>query len=677
MDGQPGPGGAGADPASGLPVGAASPGTDPRAPGLAAFAHDGSWSACPPSAALAAALQDASGPECRAPGATRDELLGMLRQWQALESWAAAAKLALLRTLIRDDDQPLPGGGYTEDLPQGWTKSLTHEVALALSMPVVSADNLMWLAWDLQALLPGTGALLAAGKLTLPKARAIDQALNLLTSDNAAKAEAMILPDLPGKTYGQVEKLAVNAALTVDPHAAENRRQDAEQHKSRVQLYREQSGATALSGRDLPTGQTLAAHASVCARAQEYKNSGAFPDATRMDQYRAAAYLDLLNNIPAEARIATGQITTVSTDRNAAGADDVSAAGPEANAPDRGGIAPDDSRPDDEPHPSGCPCDECDAALPPPGGDDYPLANGAPDDERGGPDGTGPQSERPGGNRPAPGRPASPRPASPRLTDLVIPLTTLLGLARRPGEGHGLGPLDPALCRDLATAAIHSPHTTLCVTVTTPDGIAIGHGCARPTRNNPGTPNHTSHPAAAPPLPARLNLTIPAPRLTDPASLTAPTANHQGAPSGHPPWSFTKHNDTGPPGGCGTWTLALPTGRQLTVRLGQVPTFDCDHAHESHAYQPNDTLRHLVQVRDYECTFPTCTRHARETDFEHAVPYHQGGKTCACNAGARSRACHQIKQSPGWTVTQPRPGWHQWTTPSGRTYTQPPKRYPA
>jgi len=44
---------------------------------------------------------------------------------------------------------------------------------------------------------------------------------------------------------------------------------------------------------------------------------------------------------------------------------------------------------------------------------------------------------------------------------------------------------------------------------------------------------------------------------------------------------------------------------------------------------------------------------------------------------ARSRACHRVKQSPGWQVTQPRPGWHQWTTPAGRSYLQEPKRYPA
>ena len=113
-----------------------------------------------------------------------------------------------------------------------------------------------------------------------------------------------------------------------------------------------------------------------------------------------------------------------------------------------------------------------------------------------------------------------------------------------------------------------------------------------------------------------------------------------------------------------------------TVALEPVPTFDCDHRHESHAYQPNDTLRHLVQVRDGECTFPPCSRHARETDFEHALPYDKGGRTCGCNAGSRSRQCHRVKQSPGWTLTQPKPGWHEWTTPAGRSYTQGPKRYP-
>ena len=85
-----------------------------------------------------------------------------------------------------------------------------------------------------------------------------------------------------------------------------------------------------------------------------------------------------------------------------------------------------------------------------------------------------------------------------------------------------------------------------------------------------------------------------------------------------------------------------------------VPTYDCDHRNQSHAYKPNATLRHLVQIRT-TLHVPDLQPARRESDFEHAVPYDQGGRTCACNAGARSRKCHRIKQSPGWSVTQPNP----------------------
>jgi hypothetical protein len=691
-----------------------APGDSPaeRDPHLPGFAKGGEWDSCPPSSALAVALEAASGPQWRCPGATRDQMTGLLRQWQALESWAAAGKLGVLRALIRDDGQPLPGGGYHGDLPDGWTRSLTHEVALALSMPATSAEKLMWLAWNLQVLLPGTGALLADGDLTLAKARAVDGALNLLSGEDAAKAEAMIVPELPGKTYGQVQKLAAQAALTVDPESATRRREDAERNKCRVQVFREETGTVGLSGRDMPTDQALAAHASVCARAQEYKTSGAFPGDTRMDQFRVAAYLDLLNGISADARIASGQLIIVTQDGNEPDTDECETG--------QGG--------NDEPAAGerDCACRECDGNCPPPENDDNRVGgepdDGGPDDDPGDlgsgdePDGVGPHGGRgtgspdggssdsaaqgsPGGHHSAPEPP-------PRLADLVIPLATLLGLAERPGEGHGLGPLDPALCRELAAAAIGSPWTRLCVTVTDSDGIAIGHGCARPPRRPKPAAKTTAARAPAPgpghdpppgshltlALPARLNLTISAAQLAEltaagppPASSAGPPGTSETRPPGtlaapRPPgpgsWTFIRTDAPGPPDGYGNWLLVLPNGGNLTVRPEPVPTLACDHRHESHAYQPNDTLRHLVQVRDYECTFPPCSRHARESDFEHAIPYDKGGRTCGCNAGARSRACHQVKQAPAWKVTQPRPGWHQWQTPNGRVYTQGPKRYP-
>jgi hypothetical protein len=256
-----------------------------------------------------------------------------------------------------------------------------------------------------------------------------------------------------------------------------------------------------------------------------------------------------------------------------------------------------------------------------------------------------------------------------RRPDLVVPLATLLGLAERPGEIQGFGPLDPTLARQLAAAAAADPRTYICVTVTSPEGYAIGHGCARPERTSNGTRPGGSLVG----LPARLNLTIPVTALTDPANHT----RHAGS------WALSPRGSPGPPGrerppdGYGTWTLTMPGGQRFTARLDPVPVLDCDHRYESRGYQPSDRLRHLVQIRDGACTFPPCNRHARESDFEHAHPYDRGGKTCACNAGARSRACHRVKQSPGWTVTQPRPGWHQWETPSGRVYIQEPWRYPA
>jgi hypothetical protein len=184
-------------------------------------------------------------------------------------------------------------------------------------------------------------------------------------------------------------------ALTVDPESATRRREDAERHKCRVQLFREESGAAGLAGRDMPSDQTLAAHAKVCARAQQYQDSGVFDRDTRMDQFRVAAYLDLLNGVPAS-------------------------------------------------------------------------------------------------------------------------------------------------------------------------------------------------------LPARVNLMITAARLAELAEDPTTTGPLATGPPGGPPWTFFRDGDAGPPGGPGTWTLTLPDGRNITAEIGPMPTLDCDHRHESHAYQPNDRLRHFI-----------------------------------------------------------------------------------
>jgi len=663
-----------------------------RDPRLAGFVRGGEWDRRAPGPRLVSVLAEACGPQWRCPGAEPDELIGVLRRLAAVESWAAAAKLGVIRELIRQDDLPFLNGPHHGGLPDQWSDSLTAELALALATSAQSADKLMRTACELESRLPGTGKLLADGTLTLPKVQLIAETFQGLSDEDAAKAEEQLLPQLTGptgKTFGQVERLAAAIAAKVDPELAQRQREAAERERSRVQMFRERSGAAALSGRDLPADETLAAYANVNARTGEYKDSGAFPRA-RMDQLRATAYLDLLNGVTADARIAHATAEAQAEAEAEAQAE---------SGTDPGGQAD----PGDYPGPGGGPCDcscgECDGGCTDPG-DDGPDGGDEPGDDE-------PGDDEPGDAKPGPRGPADaglgddgslgggpsgqhgghdpdqgPDPelvARPAAADLVIPLLTLLGLTQRPGEGHGLGPLDPGLCRDLAATAANWPGSQWCLTVTDPDGIAIGHGCAkpaRPARTGQAAPASRGRPPPGAPgaslaaLPARVNLTIPLPALKTLRDLARPPA----------PWALMPRGDPGPDSPDspdGTWTLLLPGGLDLTVTLEPVPTYSCDHRHESHAYKPNGTLRHLVQVRDWECTFPPCSRHARESDFEHAVPYDKGGRTCACNAGARSRKCHRIKQSKGWNVTQPRPGWHQWTTPAGWIYTQGPKRYPA
>ena len=132
---------------------------------------------------------------------------------------------------------------------------------------------------------------------------------------------------------------------------------------------------------------------------------------------------------------------------------------------------------------------------------------------------------------------------------LTAPLATLTRLAGRPGELSGLGPVDPWLTRDLATAATRNPRTTWCLTVTDDQGHAIAHGCARPEprshskRAGPGPPEDTG-------------------------------------------FSFTPASRDGPPGGYGTWRLRTPgPGPDLIVTIGPVTTDPCDHQHEANGLE--------------------------------------------------------------------------------------------
>jgi hypothetical protein len=246
--------------------------------------------------------------------------------------------------------------------------------------------------------------------------------------------------------------------------------------------------------------------------------------------------------------------------------------------------------------------------------------------------------------------------------NLTIPLATLLGLADRPGEIPGLGPVDPALTRDLARRAAANRRTSYCVTVTDEQGHAIGHGCARPE------PKHHTRTAGQP--------EPPPPRGHDPPAGHSPPA---GSGTGsRPEFTFTGSGEDGPPGGYGAWRLStgLPGRPDLLLALDPIAVDTCDHRFEARGHDPGVKLRHLTQIRHATCTGPTCRRPSAQSDFEHNTPYEAGGRTCMCNGGPKCRHEHRIKQHPRWKVEQITPATFRWTTPSGRQYLTEPTRYP-
>ena len=234
---------------------------------------------------------------------------------------------------------------------------------------------------------------------------------------------------------------------------------------------------------------------------------------------------------------------------------------------------------------------------------------------------------------------------------LTIPLATLLGLAERPGEIPGLGPIDPDLARDLARAAAQNPKTTWCVTVTNQDGQAIGHGCAKPQPKG-----HSREQAKrGKPRP---------PDGRDPPCGTG--------------FAFMAIDEQGPPGGYGAWRLSTgtPGQRDLIVTLDPIPVGDCDHRYQAQGHDPGVKLRHLSQIRHATCTGPGCRRPATQADFEHNIPYEAGGRSCLCNGGPKCRHDHRLKQHPRWKAEQLPGGTFRWTTPSGRQYVSEATRYP-
>ncbi|HTU75065.1 MAG TPA: DUF222 domain-containing protein [Trebonia sp.] len=622
------------------------------------FAQDAAGDQAKPNAWQVMVLSDLSGLEGRCQGATDGEVFGVLGQWGAAGAWLEGRKLAVLRELIRRrPDERNVGVATDSGLPWEWDDQLSREIALQLSVSVTGARKLLWTAWALEARLPKIGRALDDGRLDPGRAKMIVEETNvLLEPENLAQAQELILAGLAKtKTWMELLRLVQRAVVTVDPDGARKRREQEEKEHARVRFWRETAGTCALMGAGLPTDEALRAHAHVEQRAQQYREAGA---RRGIDILRVAAYLDLLNGTSMAdrlARFAAEDHTRSDKAQPGLGECDPASSDRAHSAPSSGSPAPGGPPPDAPASSAPAHSGPCRGRLAP----GQPADPGEPGPAKPGADGTDdhpwnlPPAGGHGGSADSCGTPGTAgHPGSVgtaaevnlTLRHIDIPLVTAAGRAQRPGEARSLGTLDPALARRLAEAAARHPDSKFCVTIVNGEGHAIGHGCCKPRKRRSSRKGQRDGPP--PPVSSAFTLSL-----------------------GDAP---------GPPGGFGSWLLTIPgDGREFTVDLHPVPTGQCGHQYESARHDPGDLLRHLVNVRDGKCGFPACSRHARESDFEHATSFDKGGRTCGCNCWSCSRSCHQLKQSDGWDVTETRPGYHQWKTPSGRTYIQEPWRYPA
>ena len=600
--------------------------------------------------------------------------------------------------------RPGTGPGFPEVI----SPFASYELSLALTLTGRSADAYLDFAVELATKLPETMAALEAGQIDIIRARIIAEATHVLSAEHTAAVEERIFPRAGQQTSGQLRAALARAVLAADPGAARARREEA-QRDARVLRWREDAGTAALCGRDLPSADVLAADQRISARARDLRSAGV---TGTLDELRARAYLDFLLGRDSMPPQPSGQPGT------AAPPGESPAGGPPAGNPPAGG----------------------------------PPAGGPP---AGGPPAGGPPAGGPRGRPPAGGPPASEPPAagmSPAAADgpgvpgwaaggpagslaarinVTVPLAAILGLSDTPGEVAAFGPVDADVTRDLIRAAGLHPATRWCVTVVSPDGQAIGHGCAHgrhpapafspdsgtdPPSTGGSPPGGGSSPPGGGSSPPGGGNSPPGGGNSPPGGGNSPPGGGDGPPGrgGGPGGNGTPGNGGGEgprggPEGAGPGNSGGPPGngggprgsrdrpgdtapgpvspfpalnsqartfiQRLGVTITPLAVGTCDHRNQEPGYTLSPRLRHLIAARTVYCCAPGCRRPAARCDFDHTIAYQAGGRSCECNVRPLCRRHHRCKQAPGWALQQPDPGTMIWTTPAGRTYTTVPTMY--
>jgi Domain of unknown function (DUF222) len=443
-----------------------------------------------------------------------DALIGAMCGAAKLESFAAEFKLAAAAELDarRASADGTPG------------EHVSEEVAAALTLTGWSAAALLGLAQQL-ARLPKTRALLAAGIVDPRRAAVIARHVMLLPDDDAAQVEDLILPRAAKLTTGELNSACQRAVIAIDPAAA-RKRKDKALRQARVEAWFEDAGTAALAGRDLPPADVVSADQYINAAARWLKDHGA---QGTLAQLRAKVFTTLLAGQTLDSLLQS--------------------------------LLPHDHAPATGQHP---------ADQDTPAGQDIPAGQDNTDQDT--PAG---QDAPAGQDNPAAEARTAPGASGPALTgsvNLTMPLSAWLGRTDNPGEIAGYGAADAGTCRDLA-AQLTTGNTRWCITLTDPDGNAVGHGCARA---GPGPPRASE--------PTRWLATV---RITP---IETSTCSHRRQSAGYQPSDSLRHIVKTRSRRCG-----FPGCRRAAVR--------CDDDH---------TVPYHLGGKSCECNlYPLCRRHHR------------------------------------------------------------------
>jgi hypothetical protein len=394
------------------------------------FAQHAAADTLPPGPALAALTEAAVKDVTRL---SDDQLVGVLqaaRRQENREAWKKALVIAEFARRREAEFKRAEARGVPVHCRPGQFPG--EELAIELLLGPVQAAHAIDDATDLATRLPQTLAGMAAGLIDEARAGIIAFYTRSLTPADAALADGILAALAPTVRLEQLARRAAALEMRLAPEAVKARKEHARQTRQRVEVHREESGNATVAGREMETGDALAAKAHIHALALRLRRAG-LPGT--LDQLRLLAFADLTAGRNPLDRLVPLEAT---------GEGNPSDAGPWGTPADADGA--DDLGAQD--------CGQADST----GSLDY-------------------RDEYDAGNSDSPASDSGPTAPMPALINLVVQAGTLFGWDTTPTEAGGWGLLDADETRAVVAAASRHPATRWCTTVIGPDGTALAHGC--------------------------------------------------------------------------------------------------------------------------------------------------------------------------------------------------------